>query len=119
MPVEPTDFEDHADDIRTAYDTEIARRCAISRQYYCAFHMVRENGSNHPNAAFQQDGSDHWRARELLKETGNKKLADVLNRLHKHRKQADYELDSSISDTEAEKVATDLRSFLAQVRYLF
>lgn len=118
MTVQPDDFNDHADRISSSHNDEIARRCAISRKYYYAFHYVRENGQSHPSANFQFGPGDHGRAKGLLKDIGQKQLANLLFKLHKRRKEADYDIGKNIEEKDLNKMESDLNKFINQVRYV-
>lgn len=118
MTVQPVDFDDHADRVSSSFNDEIALRCAISRKYYYAFHYVRENGQSHPSADFQFGGGDHGHAKKFLKDIGQKQLSNILFKLHKRRKKADYDIGKNVNQNDLSKVNSDLNMFLNQIRYV-
>ncbi len=83
-------LEQHASQTGTQ---EAALRSSISRAYYAAYGLMRRWASQHPGAPFvpTRTGSDHSQLREWLRRSGFTVEAQELERLHKRRKQCDYD----------------------------
>jgi len=118
MVVDHADFESHSDRISNRFSDEIARRCAMSRRYYSAFHFVRENGRSDPNSNFTDGGGDHQAAQQLLRAKGRPALAQKLNTLHEERKRADYDIDDTIESIDVNRMERTYREFMNGVRYI-
>jgi uncharacterized protein (UPF0332 family) len=71
------------------YDAEAEMRCAISRAYYAAFNIARIEV---PDFLLSETGEDHRNVREYFEDQPGTVGRD-LRRLHKRRKEADYDHD--------------------------
>lgn len=117
MPVEYKDFLKHSRRVRSKFDDEIARRCSISRGYYCAFHYILDRWRDHPQSHFGRIGvNDHKEAHTFLATIGEKDLADDLDDIHEKRKKADYKIDETVDDLELGLFHKLLGSFLARAK---
>lgn len=98
MGVGPDDFKDHSERVENDYSDEVARRSAISRGYYSAFHFVREHGDSYSESNFTYGRGDHGRAKDFLRSIGEVDLADDLHTLQQQRKTADYDIDEELDE---------------------
>ena len=96
MAVEPRDFLGLAQDACRDDSPEIARRNAISRSYYGAFHAARQAAQrlDWPEYA---NGGTHSRLASLFENRQKKSVAYRLRALHRMRCAADYDLATEIS----------------------
>lgn len=74
----------------TAYSTETAQRCAVSRAYYSAFCYVRNYAKAHLGFQPQVSADDHKNLRELLRKH-NPGMATQLDSLRQWRNTCDYD----------------------------
>lgn len=93
MPVSSQDFNSHHDRVVEEFDDEIAHRCAISRGYYYAFHLIRSNYDSHPQSYFKHGPGDHSRVRDFLSEVGENHLSKLMEDLCDVRNKADYDIN--------------------------
>lgn len=119
MVINPNDFLEHSERIKEKFDDEIARRCAISRGYYYAFHFVHEIGKNHPKSNFQNGSGDKGEAEKFLERIGQKDIADKLQDLRNQRNDADYELDIEIDERDFGKFKQDIEQFKRKMQFQF
>lgn len=117
MGIDPDEFERHANRVENAFSDEIAFRNVISRKYYHAFHLVRENGDSDPDSNFTQTGHDHKEAPSFLKKKGQKQLANLLMRMRIARNNADYELDKTIDKNDLRHLNQRHQQFVNQIQY--
>ena len=90
-------------------DDEGAQRSVISRSYYACFHRARDFADAH-EASVRRDGSAHVAVRRFVG-TVDSSIEWDLNRLHKLRKYADYDIPFPVGDpSEVAQSAMDLAS---------
>jgi hypothetical protein len=106
---EGRDFLSTAALLANQSDDEGAQRSAISRSCYACFHRARDLADAR-EAAVRRDGSAHVAVRRFVG-TVDSSIEWDLNRLHKLRKYADYDIPFPVGDPlEAAQSAMDLAS---------
>jgi uncharacterized protein (UPF0332 family) len=110
------DFLDLAEELASRSGDESALRTAISRAYYAAFHAGREYLA-YVAISIDRTGNAHQQVRSELGARDDPIGQDLL-RLHRLRKEADY--DDFMADVEEQAVvaASVARSTIERIRML-
>ena len=121
--MDPHDFLRTADSLLALNTTEADLRSAISRAYYCCYHLIRIEVLSQMSLALRQQAGvggklvEHGRLCMMLKackETAG--IGTHLENLKRLRHAADYELDRQISKTRASDAVQDARELIADMQ---
>lgn len=103
MPVHYNEFLDCAKQFLVGNNpTEMELRNSSSRAYYYLFHKIRERFRGHSEARFRNRTGDHEEALKFLVRIGKLTLADRFHYCKAKRQKADYDINESLTETEAE-----------------
>lgn len=111
----PTDFCNLAAQLSSRSSDEASLRTSVSRSYYSVFLSAREKldalGHYHPKGA----GVDHSRVRGALASIGRRDLANKILGLYIRRGKADYDLNISVSQIQAQQAVQIANNLLSQI----
>lgn len=103
MPVHYNEFLDCAKQFLEGNNpTEMELRNSSSRAYYYLFHKIRETFRGHSEAHFRNGTGDHEEALKFLRRIGELTLANRFHYCKAKRQKADYDINESLTETEAE-----------------
>ena len=123
--MKPNDFLTFAESLLANPTTGAAScRTAISRAYYCAFHLVKKFVEEEIGARIRGGGNEHIKLQHMLLNSGVPKAnaaGNLLASLHTARKIADYDLVDSTPENpnqarDAIQLARMILSALDEIR---
>ena len=115
MSITPKQLLEFSQALNTAKANEVARRCAIGRSYYAAFHLAKEFHATlrQPGTVVSSRAGVHERLYQQLenptisqadpKHLISREVAALARRIKRARTKADYELGQSIDLEMADK----------------
>lgn len=115
MSITPKQLIEFSQALNTANANEVARRCAIGRSYYAAFHLAKEFHAtlSQPGTVVSSRAGVHERLYQQLenptisradpKHLISREVAAIARRIKHVRTKADYELRQTINHEMADK----------------
>lgn len=87
MPANPIEYHDFAKDIASLYETEIAKRTAVSRLYYSVYLHARHRFSINTRRR------SHEAVKNAIQKATQRSTGSQVGQLRELREMADYELN--------------------------
>ena len=112
---DPEDLLDIAMKVASLDHTEAARRTAVNRAYYAAYHCVSSHSVAKGYNAASDKGRRHWGFIQHLKSSADKEaryLGKILHGLYSRRLVADYELGVAVNNSEMSASIEDAKAIL-------